>query len=81
MFYLIECPHCKGDIQIFENELNCKIFRHGTYKHSGEQINPHLNKQECDDLINKNLIYGCGKPFQVKFNDDKELVANICDYI
>lgn len=80
-FNIIECPHCKGDVQIFDNELNCKIFRHGIYIRTGMQINPHLCKKDCDDLVENNLIYGCGKPFIVKFNDDNQLVADICDYI
>ena len=30
-----------------------------------KQIDPHLKKEECDRLKSKNLIYGCGKPFQL----------------
>ena len=75
---LLECPNCGGFIVI--QELNCGIFRHGIMKNNGKQINPHLGKIECDDLLNKNLIEGCGKPFKVIKNNDTFNVIK-CDYI
>jgi hypothetical protein len=42
---------------------------------------PHLPKQLCDELVLKNLIYGCGKPFQLVKNENNEMVPVICDYI
>ena len=45
---LIICPHCNKYIEIIE--INCGIFRHGTYKSNNEQIDPHLKKEECDNL-------------------------------
>ena len=75
-YLIIQCPHCNELIQIFKNEINCSIFRHGVLKSNMQQINPHLNKIECDNLYNNNLIYGCGKPFKIV--NDK---AEICDYI
>jgi hypothetical protein len=45
---IINCPHCKQLIII--EQLNCRIFRCGIYKSSGEQINPHLNKINCDNV-------------------------------
>ncbi len=75
---VIECPHCNEPILI--EQLNCKIFRHGVYKSTNQQINPHLSKNKCDELILNNLIYGCGKPFKIITNDDKFKVE-ICDYI
>jgi hypothetical protein len=71
---ITECPHCK--ISIFVEELNCRIFRCGIYKHNNQQINPHASKAECDRLFATGAIYGCGKPFMVL--DDKTVV---CDYI
>ena len=73
---IVKCPHCNEEILINKNEINCAIFRHGVFKKNMEQINPHLNKEECIRLYNNNLIYGCGKPFRI----DKDK-ANICDYI
>ena len=76
--YIIEdCPNCGEPVQLFLNELNCKIFRHGVYKKSGQQIDPHLDEKSCNSLKNKNKIYGCGKPFRV--NDFLKLEK--CDYI
>lgn len=75
---IIICPHCNNYIII--KELNCGIFRHGIYKNNGNQINPHASKEICDELVKNNLIYGCGKPFQIiEINDTFEL--KICDYI
>lgn len=79
-YYIILCPHCKDIIQIMKNQLNCKIFRHGIYKKSLEQINPHMSKKECDYLYHNNLIYGCGKPFKVEINNGS-LKVDVCDYI
>lgn len=81
---VVECPHCKFPVII--EQLNCRIFRHAIFKNTGNQIDPHTNKQLCDEYIEKNLIYGCGNPFKVidnvnaKNNDDK-FIAIICDYI
>lgn len=75
---IVICPHCNNYIEIIE--LNCCIFRHGIYKSSNEQIDPHMNKEKCDYLIKENLIYGCGKPFQIIKNQD-DIKVIICDYI
>ena len=75
---IIFCPHCKEPIII--EKINCGIFRHGIIKSSGEQIPPHAKKEECDNFQKKNLIFGCGKPFQITLENDNILVT-ICDYI
>ena len=49
-------------------------------KSTNQQIEPHLSKDKCDELILNNLIYGCGKPFKIISNDDNFKVE-ICDYI
>lgn len=79
-FIVVSCPHCNLSILIYEKEFNCKIFRHGVYKNNHEQIPPHLNKQECDRLIENKLIYGCGKPFLLKKNNST-IIAQKCDYL
>lgn len=81
---ILNCPHCNGVFIVLENQLNCKIFRHGIFKDNGIQIDPHLKKNECDKLHNNNLIWGCGKPFKVidcKKNDITIYETEICDYI
>jgi hypothetical protein len=66
-------------------KVNCGIFRHGVEILSGKQIDPHALKEVCDDFIKKGLIYGCGKPFEIKIikNPDNS-AANIsiekCEY-
>jgi|APGre2960657423_1045063.scaffolds.fasta_scaffold28686_2 hypothetical protein len=81
---VVECPHCKDQVLI--EKLNCCIFRHGSFKRSGNQIGPHTEKQLCDLYIKNDLIFGCGKPFQVIINfnsknEDDKFMAIICDYI
>ena len=72
---IIECPHCNQLIEVLE--LNCKIFRCGVFKDTHKQIDPHLNAPSCIELKTNDLIYGCGKPFQIKDNGD----VIKCDYI
>jgi hypothetical protein len=75
---ILKCPHCQDYIII--EKLNCGIFRHGILISNGQQINPHASKEMCDDLFKKNLIYGCGKPFQLVIIEN-EWKPIICDYI
>lgn len=75
-----ECPHCNFLVFLEIKDLNCRIYRHGVYKENYKQIDPHLNQEKCEELSNKNLIYGCGKPFKViSTNNDYYLVK--CKYI
>jgi hypothetical protein len=76
---IVICPHCK--IPVIIQKLNCAIFRHGVYKTTGFQIDPHLPKNICDQLAKESAIYGCGKPFQVIFDPSGEMIAITCDYI
>jgi len=76
----VKCPHCELEIIIYKNEINCAIFRHGVLKGSGIQIGPHSSKEECDNLVSKELLYGCAKPFRLVKNE-KEYNAEICEYI
>jgi len=75
---VIMCPHCQDLVLI--DQLNCKIFRHAILKSTGEQINQHSSKTECDNYILNNLIYGCGKPFKI-IKIEQEYKVEICDYI
>jgi hypothetical protein len=77
--YVVICPHCKLYIEI--QEINCAIFRHGVLKLSGEQINPHAPKAVCDQLVETNAIYGCGKPFKLVKDTSDQWVGIECDYI
>lgn len=75
--WVIECPHCGILIEVVE--LNCRIFRCGVYKdNSYTQIDPHLPKVQCEELVLNNSIYGCGKPFRIP---DGSTEPVICDYI
>jgi len=78
MDFTVQCPHCKLYVMI--QEINCSIFRHGVYKDSKQQINPHENKENCDRYIKEDLIIGCGKPFRLVLKNN-EYFAIECDYI
>jgi hypothetical protein len=75
---IVTCPHCLFQVLILE--INCHIFRHGVFISNGEQMDPHTCKPVCDELVEKKLIYGCGKPFRVDKSGD-HYIASICDYI
>lgn len=79
-YLFIFCPHCSQGIIIYKNELNCRIFRHGVYKKNNTQLNPHLDKKNCDELVKLNKIYGCGKPFKLTYKDNNFVVEK-CGYI
>jgi len=77
---IINCPTC--NIPVIIEEINCGVFRHGVIKKTGLQIDSHLSKEACDKLTEKNLIYGCGKPFQIIINTDiSDIKILKCDYI
>lgn len=76
---IVDCPHCKDPVII--TRINCAIFRHGQWKHNGQQLPPHSSKQLCDIAFATGKIYGCGKPFRVKKDDEGKLIAEVCDYI
>ena len=79
--YIIKsCPHCKQLVMLPLLEFNCKIYRHGIYKTTLQQINPHMKKEECDRLALEGLIYGCGKPFTIEIIENGYKIS-ICDYI
>ena len=75
---IVSCPHCQEYIVI--EKLNCGIFRHGIFKHDKTQIPPHSDKKLCDSYVEQNMIYGCGRPFQILIENNKINVI-ICDYI
>ena len=75
---IVKCPHCYKFIII--EKINCGIFRHGIIKSTLKQMEPHLPKDKCDHLKEENLIFGCGKPFQILIVNG-EMVVQKCDYI
>ena len=79
-YVIVTCPHCENYIQVFQKDYNCRIFRHGILRTTLKQINPHLQKSECDRLKRENLIYGCGKPFKLVTINGQDTTIK-CDYI
>ncbi len=76
-----KCPNCNNLVFLLKKEFNCKIYRHGLYKDSYKQIDPHLNKEECDRLTKEGLIYGCGKPFKIVIDVNQKYKLIKCEYI
>ncbi len=82
----ILCPHCKNMMELIKSQINCAIYRHGVYKSTGEQIDPHAKKEICDNLVETDSIYGCGKPFKLFQNKNPisktiEYYVEKCDYV
>ena len=76
--FIVKCPKC--GIQIIIEEVNCKIFRHAVLKISGEQMNPHASKSDCEDAVSSDSVYGCAAPFILDLSGN-EWIAISCDYI
>lgn len=78
------CPHCSGEIQVYHNERNCHIFRHGVFLSNGQQIPPHSSKMDCDRWAAEGAILGCGKPFRLVPDDavqNGKVKIVECEYI
>ena len=78
-YIIVICPHCNNYIQILKKDFNCKIFRHGVFKRTYRQIDPHLSKNECDRLVQLDLIIGCAKPFKLVIKNNQYTTEN-CGY-
>ena len=82
MDYIMKnCPHCGMLLMLPKDQFNCKIYRHGIYKETLKQIDPHMKKQECDKLARDGLIYGCGKPFKIEDKGLNRYKISKCDYL
>jgi len=77
--FQLTCPNCGGYFIVYPNQINCRIFRHGVYKHNREPMNPHASKSECDNLLLLDNIYGCAGPFEMIYADGVWKTA-ICGY-
>ena len=80
-YIIINCPHCQTPIYINHQDFRCHIFRHGVYRSNLKQIDPHMKRQNCLDIVNKGIIYGCAGPFKLLKTEDNNYRAEICDYI
>ena len=78
---VLPCPHCGMLMEIPHEHINCAIYRHATFKVTGQQIDPHAPKEICDRLVELGLVHGCGKPFRVRREAEGWLVAEACEYL
>ncbi len=77
---ILNCPHCGGIFITTEQTIACAIYRHAVLKSNMTQINPHASKEECNFLLNNDMVYGCAGPFRIIKNDAKYF-AIVCEYI
>jgi hypothetical protein len=77
--FVFKCPHCLCYTQIEPIYLSCLIFRHAYYKNSNMQIGAHTNQEDCERLVQDNLVSGCAKPF--KFFRGNPNYVDICGYV
>jgi uncharacterized protein with gpF-like domain len=78
--FVFTCLHCKEPFVVAEKDFNCKILRHGVFKHNIQPMNPHASQTECEQLVKEEKIYGCGKPLRI-IKKENEYVVEICEYI
>ena len=74
--FVFPCPHCGLLVQVPRTEIRCSIFRHGVWRRDFGFCPPHASKRECDQWIEEELIWGCGKPF--RFTGES---VTLCGYI
>lgn len=84
-YYYFTCPSCDSLIQVYKNEVNCAIFRHGYFFSQinnliipTTQIPPHSSFEDCERFKKENKLLGCGKPFRINLNNK---TVEKCDYI
>jgi hypothetical protein len=73
-YIIISCPHCNDSVLIYNNELNCRIFRHAVYKQTGEQVTNIL--KDNSDFIGYIILKS--KDYNILRNDLNK-VANFVD--
>ena len=62
--YLFECPHCNSQIYVNNNEINCRIFRHGQLKNTY-----HVRIKKTGVIHNSVVIKGGNVGETVKFTN------------
>lgn len=78
---IFQCPHCGEYVLVYLRDLNCKIFRHAVFKNNYVNINPHTSREDCINLINKQQIFGCAKPFQIIQLPNNTFQVQQCNYV
>ena len=82
-YIILDCPHCKEPVVVYIKELNCHIFRHGIYKKTLKQIDPHMKKEKCDykiTLYTNNFGHiikmRVSSPAQIQWVEKEDLLGN-----
>ncbi len=74
----LECPWCGLKFAVYEQDINCGIFRHGAV--NGQLLQPHASQAECEAALKQPGVEGCCKPIRVVKNNS-EYHAEKCEYI
>lgn len=64
-YIYFECVTCKQLIEVKKSEINCKIFRCGQFKATGEPIPPHSSYLTCKQYVDSGLVFGCGEAMEL----------------
>jgi len=74
--WYFDCIWCNNKIAVEDSEVRCTIFRHAVFKKNMEFVPPHASKNQCEQWLNDESVWGCAKPFIFNRNTVKK-----CDYI
>jgi hypothetical protein len=75
------CVWCQGMIEVPDSAIGCGIFRHAILRDTGQPINPHTPQQECERLVQLNLVRGCCQPFRFFLDTSGAPRVERCAYI
>ena len=73
------CAGVDGTTVTVQNLFYNLKTRRDAFKNNFEQINPHLPFDDCNELVKKDLVFGCAKPFELFLINNKYYV-NKCEY-
>ena len=77
---LFRCCWCDKYFVVAYPDFNCRIVRCGVFKETYVQIPQHLSEEECDRLVENQLIIGCARPLRI-VGEPPSAVVEKCDYI
>lgn len=59
-YIVIQCHHCSKLIVKPKSLLN-QPYRHCVWRGDGKDVGIDITEEECNELISKGLVFGCGK--------------------
>lgn len=74
--YRALCPHCATLFEVTPADMNCRIFRHAVFRHSGHFVPPHASRAQCRAWVKHHQVWGCGGPLRYTGS-----AFEACDYL